>query len=164
MQVNLSSILYIFLSFESLFSYFFKHCPMNKSFSGNTSLLRVTFTVLETSICPGYPVLFSTCSSRFLYCFRELMQFLVLQEAILSSNNKITSLTNMLIAVEYATIWTPRRVPKIATFFGSWLRMAKIGSMNILPSISTIIACTFVISPEWIMGPRSEIPSIGLAT
>ncbi|MGA9187421.1 MAG: hypothetical protein WB014_02390 [Methanosarcina sp.] len=38
---------------------------------------------------------------------------------------------------------------KIATLPGkSWLRSAKIGSMNMLPRMSTIIACMFVTSPD----------------
>lgn len=59
---------------------------------------------------------------------------------MLKSTISMENLTITLIPVEITTILVPKRGPKMATYLGSKLLMLKMGSMNMLPNINTIMA------------------------
>ena len=83
---------------------------------------------------------------------------------MISSTTRMANRTSMLDPVENNTIIGPSLGPKMATYLGSRLLTANKGSMNMLPSIRTIMAWTAEIPPLWIMGPSIDIPTMGLAT
>jgi hypothetical protein len=66
--------------------------------------------------------------------------------------------------VEIAITEKPMRMPNTDVLVGICDRMAIKGSMNILPSIRTMSAFTSEMLPFWIMGPRIDMPALGLAT
>ena len=67
----------------------------------------------------------------------------------------MTNLTSMLMPVEKDTIPIPVRAPNMEIYLGSRVRILKMGSMNMLPSMSTIIACRGDIPLLLSIGPSS---------
>jgi hypothetical protein len=74
------------------------------------------------------------------------------------------SRTGMLSPVEQITTDKPSLGPKRAAQLGTIDLQAKTGSMNMLPSMRTIMACIYERLPLWIIGPSITRPMRGLAT